>query len=127
MIVRQCLWVVAVSCLVTGCLGSFADRIPLDPTTVEEIRRQVPVYSESDTRAYVLQQPLSATSCQNKFWDYAPTQEEATDQLRAKAARLGGNGLVHVGCEASDMGMTYVSKHCWAWLTCHGTAIQVTR
>ena len=126
-IVCQCLWVVAVSCLVTGCLGSFADRIPLDPTTVEDLRRQVPVYSESDTREYVLLQPLSATSCQNKFWDHAPTQEEATDQLRAKAARLGGNGLVHVGCEASDMGMTYVSKHCWAWLTCHGTAIQVTR
>ena len=75
----------------------------------------------------MLLQPLSATSCQNKFWDHAPTQEEATDQLRAKAARLGGNGLVHVGCEASGMGMTYVSKHCWAWLTCHGTAIQVTR
>jgi hypothetical protein len=126
-IVRQCLWVVAVSCLVTGCLGSFSDRIPLDPTTVEELRRQVPVYSESDTREYVLLQPLSATSCQNKFWDHAPTQEEATDQLRAKAARLGGNGLVHVGCEASGMGMTYVSKHCWAWLTCYGTAIQVTR
>jgi hypothetical protein len=122
---RQFLWVVVVSCLVTGCLGSFADHIPLDPATVEDLRRQVPIYSESDahTRAYVLLQPLSATSCQNKFWDAAPTQEDATDQLRAKAARLGGNGLVHVGCEPSGMGMTYVSKNCWAWLTCHGTAI----
>ena len=129
MIVRQCLWAVVVSCLVIGCLGSFSDRIPLDPTTVEALRRQVPVYSESDmhTREYLLLQPLSAISCQNKFWDPAPTQEEATDQLRAKAARLGGNGLVHVGCEASGMGMTYVSKNCWAWLTCHGTAIQVAR
>jgi hypothetical protein len=126
---RQCLWVVVVSCLVTGCLGTFADHIPLDPATVEDLRRQVPIYSESDvhTRAYVLLQPLRATSCQNKFWDAAPTQEEATDQLRAKATRLGGNGLVHVGCEPSGMGMTYVSKNCWAWLTCHGTAIQVTR
>ena len=128
-IVRQCLWVVVVSCLVTGCLGAFSDHIPLAPTTVADLRRQVPVYRESDmhTHAYVLLQPLSATSCQNKFWDPAPTQEEATDQLRAKAARLGGNGLVHVGCGASGMGMTYVSKTCWAWLTCHGTAIQVTR
>jgi hypothetical protein len=128
-IARQCLWVVVVSCLVTGCLGSFADHIPIDPATVADLRRQVPVYSESDvhTRAYVLLQPLSAISCQNKFWDPAPTQEDATDQLRAKAARLGGNGLVHVGCEASGMGMTYVSKNCWTWLTCHGTAIQVTR
>jgi hypothetical protein len=128
-IARQCLWVVVVSCLVTGCLGAFSDRITLDPATVADLRRQVPIYSESDvhTRAYVLLQPLRATSCQNKFWNHAPTQEEATDQLRAKTVRLGGNGLVHVGCEASGMGMTYVSKNCWAWLTCHGTAIQVTR
>jgi hypothetical protein len=128
-IVRQFLWVVVVSCLVTGCLGAFADHIPIDPTTVAALRRQVPVYSESDvhTHVYVLLQPLSTISCQNKFWDPAPTQEDATDQLRAKAARLGGNGLVNVGCEASGMGMIYVSKHCWAWLACHGTAIQVTR
>jgi hypothetical protein len=128
-ITRQFLWVVVVSCLLTGCLESFSDRIPIDPTTVADLRRQVPVYSESDvqTRTYVLLQPLSTTSCKNKFWDSAPTQEDATDQLRAKAARLGGNGLVNVGCEPSDMGMTYVSKNCWAWLTCHGTAIQVTR
>jgi hypothetical protein len=128
-IMRQCLWVVVVSCLVTGCLGSFADHIPIDRTTVEDLRRQVPVYRESDvhTRTYVLLQPLSAISCQNKFWDPAPTQEEATDQLRAKAARLGGNGLVHVGCEPSGLGMTYMSKNCWAWVTCHGDAIQVTR
>jgi hypothetical protein len=44
-IARQCLWVVVVSCLVTGCLGSFADHIPIDPATVADLRRQVPVYS----------------------------------------------------------------------------------
>ena len=128
-IVRQCLWVVVVSCLVTSCLGAFSDHIPLDPATVADLRRQVPVYSESDvpTRAYVLLQSLSAISCQNKFWDHAPTQENATDQLRAKAARLGGNSLVNVGCESSGVGMTSVSKNCWTWLTCHGTAIQVRR
>ena len=128
-IVRQFLWVVVVSCMVTGCLGSFSDRIPLDPAMVADLRRQVSIYNESDmhTRAYVLLQPLSATSCQTKFWDHTPTQEEATDQLRAKAARLGGNGLVNVGCAPSDVGMAYVSKNCWAWLTCHGTAIQVAR
>jgi hypothetical protein len=25
------------------------------------------------------------------------------------------------------VGMAYVSKNCWKWLTCHGTAIQMTR
>jgi hypothetical protein len=128
-IARQFLWVVVISCLVAGCVGSFSDRIPLDPATVADLRRQVPVYSDSDlhTRAYVLLQSLSATSCQNKFWHPAPTQEAATDQLRAKAALLGGNGLVHVACDVPGMGMTYVSTNCWTWLTCHGTAIQMTR
>jgi hypothetical protein len=128
-IARQFLWVVVVSCLVTGCVESFSDRIPIDPATVAELRRQVPIYSESDlqTHAYVLLQPLTAPSCQNRFWNPVPTQEEATDQLRAKAARLGGNGLVNVGCASSSLGMTYVSRNCWTWLTCHGTAIQVTR
>ncbi|HSF30405.1 MAG TPA: hypothetical protein VLK82_08035, partial [Candidatus Tectomicrobia bacterium] len=61
MITRQFLWLVVVSSLVTGCLESFSDRIPLDPTTLADLRRQVPVYSESDvqTRAYVLLQSLS--------------------------------------------------------------------
>ena len=127
MIVLQFLWVIVVSCLVTGCFGSFSDHIPIDPATVEDLRHQVPVYRESDvqTREYVLMQPLSAISCKNKLWDPAPTQEDATDQLRAKAARLGGNGLLHVGCEAPSL--TYVIKNCWTWLTCHGTAIQITR
>lgn len=127
--VRPCLWGVVVSCLVTGCVGSFSDRIPLDPATVADLRRQVPVYSDSDlhTRAYVLLQSLSAISCQNKFWHHAPTQEDATDQLRAKAARLGGNGLVNVVCDVPGLGMTSVSTNCWTWLTCHGTAIQMTR
>ena len=127
MIVLQFLWVVVLSCLVSGCFEPFSDHIKIDPTTVKDLRRQVPVYSESDvqTRAYVLLLPLSAISCKNKFWDPSPTQEEATDQLRVKAARLGGNGLLNVVCE--EPSVTCVSKNCWAWLTCHGTAIQVTR
>ena len=129
MVMIPLLGVVVVSCVLAGCVGPSFAHSHMDPSTVGDLRRQVPVYSESDvhTRAYALLQPLSAISCQNKFWDPAPTQEDATDQLRVKAARLGGNGLVNVGCEAPGMGMTYVSKNCWAWLTCYGTAIQVTR
>jgi hypothetical protein len=81
-IARQCLWVVVVSSMMTSCLGSFSDHIPIDPATVADLRRQVPVYSESDVHpcAYVLLQPLSATACQHTFWDPAPTPEDATDQ-----------------------------------------------
>jgi hypothetical protein len=38
-IARLCLWVVVVSCLVTGCLESFSDRITIDPATVTDLKR----------------------------------------------------------------------------------------
>jgi hypothetical protein len=87
----------------------------------------VPVYSENEVqgREYAVIQPLSAASCKNKLWDASPTQEDATDQLRVKAARLGGNGLLNVVCEAPNS--TSLIKNCWASLSCHGAAIKVTR
>ncbi len=97
----------------------------MDPSTVGDLRRQVPVYSESDVQGhrYVVLQPLSATACTHKLGDPAPTQEEAIDQLRVKAAGLGGNGVLHVVCEAPS-GLN-ASTDCWASRTCHGAAIQV--
>jgi hypothetical protein len=127
LIVIRLLQVVALPFLVTGCFGPFFEHIQIDPTTVGDLRRQVPVYSENDvqSREYAMIQPLSATSCKNKLWDPSPTQEDATDQLRVKAARLGGNGLLNVVCEAP--GSTSLITNCWASLTCHGAAIKVTR
>jgi len=119
--------VVVLSFLVAGCFGPFFEHIQIDPTTVSDLRRQVPVYTENDVqgREYVMIQPLSATSCKNKLWDPSPTQEDATDQLRVKAARLGGNGLLNVICEASSG--TSLITNCWSSLTCHSAAIKVTR
>jgi acetyl-CoA carboxylase alpha subunit len=87
----------------------------------------VPVYTENDVhdREYAIIQPLSATSCKNLLWEPSPTQEDATDQLRVKAARLGGNGLLNVTCEAPSG--TSLITNCWSSLTCHGAAIKVTR
>jgi hypothetical protein len=68
---------------------------------------------------------LSATSCKNTLSDPSPTQEDATDQLRVKVARLGGNGLLNVTCEAPSG--TSLITNCWSSLTCHGAAIKLTR
>jgi len=85
----------------------------------------VPVYSESDVQGhrYVVLHPLSATVCTHKLGEPTPTQEETIEQLRVKAAGLGGNGVLHVVCEAPS-GLN-ASTDCWASRTCHGTAIQV--
>ena len=125
MVMIPLLGVVVVSCVLAGCVGPLFAHSPMDPSTVGDLRRQVPVYSESDVQGhrYVVLQPLSATACTHKLGDPAPTQEEAIDQLRVKAAGLGGNGVLHVMCEAPS-GLN-ARTDCWASRTCHGAAIQV--
>lgn len=110
----------------TGCFGAFFEHIRIDPTTADDLRRQVPVYTENEIRGrnYTVIQPLRATSCKNKMWDPTPTQEDAIDQLRVMAARLGGNGLLNVTCEAPSG--TSLITNCWSSLTCHGAAVKVT-
>jgi hypothetical protein len=126
-IVIRRLPVVALPFLVAGCFGPFFEHIRIDPMTVGDLRRQVSVYTENDVqgREYAMIQPLSATSCKNTLSDPSPTQEDATDQLRVKVARLGGNGLLNVTCEAPSG--TSLITNCWSSLTCHGAAIKITR
>jgi hypothetical protein len=127
LIVARFAWIVALPLLLSGCFGAFFEHINVDPTTVDKIRLQVPVYIDNDLkgRDYSVLQPLRATSCKNKLWDPSPTAEDATDQLRVKAARLGGNGLLGVTCEAPSG--TSLITNCWSSLTCHGAAVKVNR
>ena len=126
MIVIRLLQVVVLPCLVAGCFGPFFEYIQIDPTTVGDIRRQMPLYTEIavQDREYTIIQPLSAISCKNMLWAPSPTQNDATDQLRVKAARLDANALLNVMCEAPSG--TSLITNCWSSLTCHGAAIKGT-
>ena len=42
------LGVVVLPFIVAGCFGPFFEHVNIDPTTVGDLRRQVPVYSEND-------------------------------------------------------------------------------
>jgi hypothetical protein len=99
----------------------------MDPTTVADLRREVPLYTERvvQGRESARLQPLSGISCKNMLWAPSPTRNDATDQLRAQAARLDGNGVLDVMCDAPS-GPSLLTN-CWSSLTCHGAAIQVTR
>jgi hypothetical protein len=127
LIVIRFLQVVVLPFLVAGCFGPFFEYIQIDPTTVGDLRRQVPLYTENAVqgREYEIIQPLSAISCKNMLWAPSPTQDDATDQLRVKAARLDGNGLLNVMCEPPSG--TSLIANCWSSLTCHGAAIKVTQ
>jgi hypothetical protein len=127
LIVIRLLQVVVLPLLVAGCFGPFGEYIQIDPTTVGDLRSQVPLYTEPVVQGaeYAIIQPLSGISCKNLLWAPSPTQNDATDQLRVKAARLGGNGVLNVMCEAPS-GPSLVTN-CWSSLACHGAAIKVTR
>ena len=111
---------VAVAMAAGGCAY---EVIRVDPLTVDALRRDVPVYRLADLseKNYRVVRPVTATSCSMKTFDPAPTPEDAIDQLRVKAARLGANGIMNVTCERPE-GVS-LAMTCWASLTCHAAAI----
>jgi hypothetical protein len=70
-------------------------------------------------------QQIEATSCRSKLWDPPATNEDAIDQLRFKASRLGANGIAEVFCDSG--GEFDLGKNCWSSVKCRGTAIEVPR
>jgi hypothetical protein len=120
-------WLPAAALLGFGCAGPLFDHVKIDPATVDALRRDVPAYTENDLkgRGYSVLQPLSAISCQTRVPDPLPTPENATDQLRAMTARLGGNGVLGVTCE--PLTNARFITICWSSLTCHGAAVKIDR
>ena len=117
---RALVIVMIVAAAMAGC--SF-EQIRVDPLTVDALRSDVPVYRLADLseRTYRVVRPVTATSCSIKTWDPAPTRDDAIDQLRVKAGRLGANGIMNVTCERPE-GVS-LAMTCWASLTCHAAAI----
>ena len=114
---------IIVMVVVVATAGCSRELIRVDPLTVDALRRDVPVYRLADLseKNYRVVRPVTATSCSIKTWDPAPTPDDAIDQLRVKAARLGANGIMNVTCEP-PVGVS-VAMTCWASLTCHAAAI----
>jgi hypothetical protein len=73
-------------------------------------------------RAVVLA-PITATSCKNKMWDPAATNENATAQLRLLSRQRGGTAVGNLVCEIQEG--TSLAKNCWESVTCTGTAIKI--
>ena len=115
------LFFVMVVAVATG--GCSYEVIQVDPLTVDTLRKDVPVYRMADLseKPYRVVRSVTAVSCSMKTVDPLPTPEDATDQLRVKAARLGANGILNVTCERPE-GVS-LAMTCWASLTCHAAAI----
>lgn len=113
--------VLLVGALATGC-GPFVEVVRLDEATRTKVRSDVKQYLELPPTYKMIQQ-LEATSCRAKAWDPPATNQDAIDQLRFKASRLGANGIAQVFCDSE--GVFDLGKNCWSSIKCRGTAIEV--
>jgi hypothetical protein len=107
--------------LAGGC-GPFVEVEHLDDTARTRVRSEVKQYTELPASYKVIQQ-LEATSCRSKLWDPPATNQDAIDQLRLKASRLGANGIAQVFCDSE--GVFDLGKNCWSSVKCRGTAVEV--
>jgi hypothetical protein len=106
----------------SSACGPFIDVVPLDEASRARYRTEIRYYEQVPEAATVIQ-PIRATSCKQKIWDPGASQEDAIDQLRAKAAGLGANGISRLVCDPPE-GMT-LSKNCWSAFTCRADAIRM--
>ena len=103
-------------------MAPFIEVVNLDEAARARYRSEVRYYEKQPDGSTLLQ-PIRATSCKQKIWDPGASQEDAIDQLRAKAAQLGGNGITNLTCDDPE-GMT-LSKNCWSAFTCRANVIRV--
>ncbi len=117
--------VLVVGALEASCVGPRVEVVRVNPTEAEKLRKEIALYeSEKMTGVtYKVLEPIEATSCKLKLWDPTASEQDATDQLRFKAAELGANGLLNISCGRKQM--TSLTKNCWESITCNAAAIQV--
>jgi hypothetical protein len=116
-----CLPLLLLSC--TAC-EPFVPVLYLQDAARRDLQARIPVYDESTLEHGTYQRlgAIEATSCQLGLGDASSSNDDAIDQLRYKAASMGGNGVATVLCE-KPRGMS-LSKSCWNSVVCHGVAIK---
>ena len=104
-----------------GCVGPLVDTVDVSPQVEQSLVTRVPVFMiGQDPPPASLIGPVEATSCMNKVWDPAASQDNALAQLRLKASQLGGTAVANVACGSDG---TDLATNCWQSVNCRGTAI----
>lgn len=104
-----------------GCVGPLVDTVDVSPQVEQNLTTRVPVFMiGQDPPPASLIGPVEATSCKNKVWDPAASQDNALAQLRLKASQLGGTAVANVACGSDG---TNLATNCWQSVNCRGTAI----
>jgi len=96
--------------MLSAC-APFVEMVKLDAAARAKARSDVKQYLPGEIPATAkVVQDLDATSCRLTLSDPPATNEDAIDQLRFKAARLGANGIMDVFCDSA--GSFDLRKNC---------------
>lgn len=112
--------------LFTGCIGPLVEIVKVPPDIQKKLIDEIEI-SDINTlnrSHYKIIQPITATSCKNLITDKAPSVEDAINQLRYKAFKLGANAIINLNCYTEG---TNYSKNCWSSVTCDGIAIKIDK
>jgi Tfp pilus assembly protein PilN len=109
-----------------GCVGPLVEHVRIDQSSVKSLAERVVVLNEEQSKArqFTVLHPVTATSCKNKLWDSAPTNEDATNQLRVKAMTVGADALANLYCEVPQG--TSLTTNCWSSIVCHAAAVKLS-
>jgi S1-C subfamily serine protease len=106
-----------------GCVGPLVPVVEVDQELGARLQKEIRVVdiAELQKEEYQCIGQIEATSCMNKLWDSPASREDALNQLRYKAAALGGNGITNLTWERREG--ANLTKNCWNSVTCYGVAI----
>lgn len=110
--------------LLASCVGPRVPVTNVDDAMAAQLNTSVKVVDGAALPANArLLGPVQATSCKNKAWQPAPTNENAITQMKLLAQQMGGNAIGSVYCEP-PLG-TDLKTNCWSSIRCTGTALSV--
>lgn len=108
--------------MLAGC-GSFVEVVDVSAARAGPAASvQVLTREQLQGRKTEMVQTISATSCKNKIWDPEPTQENAVEQLRVKAARIGANTVTNLFCRPEPN--VNLGTNCWSAVVCEAAALR---
>ena len=109
----------------TGCGHAFtiAEFSQLSAREIHAVQG-VQVFSEEQLKAYDYEVlgPVQGASIKYKFWDPAPTSDQALEQAKYWAWTKGANGIVNVAIR--NAGLDY-GTNTWASVTCSAIAVKI--
>lgn len=110
----------------TGCMGPLVKIQQIDPNAGDRVQVHHDKSIMQKTNVNTLG-VVEATSCKNLLWQPESSLENCTDQLKTKAAQLGGNAIVlgYSDAKSADLFQNGINRNCWNTVDCSAVVILI--